>query len=160
MGFTSTMPFFGLLVLFRNSLLDHLSVNKCSTRTSCSRTAIQRQIFARSSSYITSWWFQPIWKIWVKLETFPTVRGLKISKMLQKTTTLSDLDISTLGLLFGVFFYPYRWPFWRPKASSTKATAWCCPATAGVRSHGNSLRWMVVFSWFFLHIYDEKYIFK
>ena len=23
----------------------------------------------------SSWWFQPIWKIWVKMGTFPTVRG-------------------------------------------------------------------------------------
>ena len=102
----------------------------------------------------------------------PTIQRQKSarSSSYMRQVTSDFLAVCTLGLLWFCFFTPEFllpmpvMPFWRPKASSTKATAWCCPATAGVRSHGNSLRWMSLSSRGFvtyIYIYnDEKYIFK
>ena len=36
----------------------------------------------KKKQYNTSWWFQPLWKIWVKLDPFPKKSGVKITKSL------------------------------------------------------------------------------
>ncbi len=40
------------------------------------------------SNTLSSWWFQPIWKIFVKLDHFPNFRAENFKNMSNKTTQL------------------------------------------------------------------------
>ena len=42
-----------------------------------------------SSKYLSSWCFQPIWKVWVKSEIFPKYIGVKKKNMPETTTMLA-----------------------------------------------------------------------
>ena len=49
-------------------------------------------------SLLSSWWFQPNWKILVKLEIFPNLRGLDKKKIFETTTQLIVMeDIGIIG---------------------------------------------------------------
>ena len=54
-------------------------------------TLVRQKKLGRPEWTITSWWFQPIWKIWVKLDHFPRVSGWTY-KNIWVTTIQTILD--------------------------------------------------------------------